>query len=464
MRSALSCALALVAFVIPAPAGALDVQLDTDTSFQIYEVRSPGARAFMARRRLLSRLGVRLSHDLTEPEPDGSAIRILADAQLRLEQEFGQTCLLDRELCVNAVDADDPGGWQPLAADTRLDVPSVWVGMSGLPLGTTVRVGRMLVLDNIGFARFDGGSVQVAPLRWARLEVFGGLLVRGTSLAATPRSEPQGAIRLDPERRVPWAAPPVDTGVIGGTLSGGPGRELNLSLGYRYMWEPAGDVVHRLSLAASSQPVDWLRLDGVGVWDLLTEEVIEARAGARVGEGDFSAHAQVSRHVPRFDPGTIWAWFNVAPINQAEVGMRWIATDDFSLGGTLKGRHAELTLADEDDLDAGFDGWIRARWEGVRFDLSGFVWSGSLGPLSGVSLGARRPILGWLEIGLDVSVWYFDNPNRQGMSGVVVSEALEGRVRISPETLVLLELQHAASEAVGNRFRGILALRVDTWR
>ena len=54
-------------------------------------------------------------------------------AQLRMEQEFGPTCLLDRELCVNATDATDPGAWQPLAVDTRLDVPSVWAEVSGLP-------------------------------------------------------------------------------------------------------------------------------------------------------------------------------------------------------------------------------------------------------------------------------------------------------------------------------------------
>lgn len=459
---ALSCALASVAIGAPV-ARALDVELDTDTSFQVYEVRSPGARAFWARRRLLSRLALRLSHDLEEPDDEGRVLRVTAEAQLRLEQDFGETCLLDAELCVNAVDADDPGAWQPLAADTRLDVPAVWVETSGLPLGTSARLGRQLALDDIGFARFDGLSVRVVPASWVRLEALGGLLVRGTSLAGTPRSELPGAIRLDAQD-VPWADPPIDTWVAGASVAGGPGRALQLRVGFRQMWETDGEVLSRVSGAASSQPVDWLRLDANGVWDLLTSEVIAASGRAAVGDDTFLVRAGVSRHVPRFDPGTIWAWFVVAPIDQADLGARWKLSDDLTVGGALRGRRAELGPPFGEDLDAGIDGWFRARWEGFRFGATGFAWSGALGPLAGVSFDVRRPLLGWLELGLDVSVWHFDDPNREQLYGTVVSEVLSGRFRLSPETLVLAELQHAASRVIGNRFRAVLALRVDTWR
>ena len=55
---------------------AFDAQLDADTSFQAYEVRSVGARAFHARRRLLSRLALTVSHELTEPDDEGRVVRI----------------------------------------------------------------------------------------------------------------------------------------------------------------------------------------------------------------------------------------------------------------------------------------------------------------------------------------------------------------------------------------------------
>ncbi|MBX3271579.1 MAG: hypothetical protein KF729_15040 [Sandaracinaceae bacterium] len=446
------------------PAAAFDVRIDSDTSFQVYEVRSPGARAFMARRRLLSHLALTVGQDLTERRDDGTAIRFAAGAQLRLEQEFGETCLVDRDLCVRATDAEDPGAWQPLAADTRLDVPAVWAEISGLPLGTSARVGRQLVLDALGFARFDGASARVMPASWIRVEALAGWLVRGTTIAGTARSDPQGALRLASAVDVPWAEPGVDSWVAGASVAGGPGRALQASATFRHAWEPGGAVISRLGGALSSQPLSWLRLDAVGVWDFLTAELIEASARTSLGDGPLRVHAGASRHVPRFDPGTIWAWFAVAPIAQAELSVDWTVTADFAMGGALRGRHAELGDRQTDDLDGGLDGWVRGRWEGFELSVSGFGWSGALGPLAGVSLDVRRRFFGFIEIALDVSVWHFDDPNRADLYGAVVSEVLEARFRVTNEVLVVAEVQHAASRVIGHRFRGVLALRVETWR
>ena len=447
-------------------AGAFDVQLDSDTTFQVYEVRSVSARAFTARRRLLSRLSLRIAHDLEEPDDDGRVIRLTSEVQLRLEQEFGETCLLGRDFCVNATDSDDPGAWQPLAADTRLDVPAVWVQVDGLPLGLSARLGRQLVLDEIGFARVDGLRLRVAPLHWLSAEVVGGLLVRGTSLVGTPRSELVGAVRLDDQTadRVRWVDPGVDTWVVGAALEGGPGRWLQLRLALRHMWELDGDVMSRVSASASSQPVPWLRLDGGGVFDLMTEEIIKASGRVSVGDETLRVRAGVSRHVPRFDQGTIWAWFSAAPLDQAELGATWRASPDVSFGGALRGRRAELGEPYGDDLDAGVDGWFRARWEGFRFGASAFVWSGALGPLAGSQVDVTRRVFGWLELALNISVWHFDDPHRVENYGTVLSEVVSARFRASRETLILIDLQHATNRLVGHRFRGVLAVRVDTWR
>ncbi|MCA9609284.1 MAG: hypothetical protein KC619_26965 [Myxococcales bacterium] len=453
-----------LALALAAPARAFDVRLDSDTSFQVYEVRAPGARAFMARRRLLSSLALTVSQELTEPRDDGSAIRFGAGAQLRLEQDFGETCLVDRDLCVRATDATDPGAWQPLAADTRLDVPAVWVEVSGLPLGTAARLGRQLVLDTLGFARFDGVSASVVPASWIRVEALAGLLVRGTTIGGTARSDPQGSVRLSDAGSVPWAAPGVDTWVAGASVSGGPGRWLRGSATFRHMWEPDGQVLSRLGGALSSQPAEWLRLDANGVWDFLTAEMIEASGRVTLGRDDVIVRTGASRHVPRFDPGTIWAWFAVAPISQAELSVDWRVTPDFAMGGALRGRHAELGDDQDDDLDAGLDAWIRGRWEGFEMGVSGFGWSGALGPLAGVSLEVERRFFGFVELALDVSAWHFDDPNRADLYGAVVSEALEARFRIVREVLAVAELQHATSRVVGHRFRGVIAFRVETWR
>jgi hypothetical protein len=453
---------ALVTLAVPRGAAAFDVELDTDTSFQVYEVRSQGARAFQARRRLFSRLGIRLSHAFTEPDAEGRVIRLNVDGQLRFDQDFGENCLVDAELCVRAVDASDPSVWQPLAADTVLDVPSLWAEVNGLPLGFTARAGRQLVLDTIGFARFDGVRAGAAPLRWVELEAYAGLLVRGTSIAGTSRSDPQGSIRLDTEMRVPWAAPPSDTWVAGAAIAGNAGAPMRLRLAFRQMWDGDGDVVSRLSASVSSSPTEWLSISAYGVLDLLTVEIIDAVLEASAGDRTLTVRAAIEHHEPRFDPGTVWAWFYAAPVDRAELGVRWLASEYLELGGALRGRRTEL--AQSEDLDVGGEVYARAQWEGFRFGGSGFVWSGALGPLAGVALEVSRPFMPWLEVALDVSLWHFDDPSREDLYGAVVSESLSGTFRLSPETVVFLELTHAASRVVGHRFRGMLALRVDTWR
>ncbi len=418
----------------------------------------------MARRRLVTRLALRVSQDLTEPADDGSAIRFGAGAQVRLDQDFGSTCLVDRDLCVQATDASDPGAWQPLASETRLDVPTVWAEINGLPLGAGARVGRQLVLDTLGFARFDGGAVRFVPTRWIRVEALAGLLVRGTSIGGSARSDPQGSVRLGAADRIPWAAPGVDTWVAGGSVSGGPARWLQASLAFRQMWEPDGDVFSRVAAALSSRPTPWLRMDGTAVWDLLTSEVIEASARAALGGDELTVRLGASRHVPRFDPGTIWAWFSVAPIDQGELSVEWRVNEDLAMGGALRARRAELGQAYGDDVDGGLDAWLRGRWEGFQLGAAGFGWTGALGPLAGVSVEIRRRIFGFVELALDVSVWHFDDPNRADRYGTVVSEVLEARFRIMPEVLAVAEVQHATSRTVGQRFRGLVALRLETWR
>jgi len=49
-----------------------------------------------------------------------------------------------------------------------------------------------------------------------------------------------------------------------------------------------------------------------------------------LGDDTLRVHAGAQRHVPRFDPGTIWAWFAVAPLSQADLGARWRVSDDLT--------------------------------------------------------------------------------------------------------------------------------------
>lgn len=473
----LACTLTLAA-IGPGSARAFGVELDADASFQAYEVRSRGATAFVARRRLVSNVTLRLSESLTEPDADGRRIRFTAAGRLRLEHDFGEDCLVGSELCVRATDPTDLSGWQPLAAITRLDVPMLWIDVSGLPYDGQARVGRMLEIDPTGFLRVDGGRVRVSPFDFLTLEASGGMVVRRTSIAGTSTFDPQGSLRigLSPEDALnaPFVAPASDTFTVQGNVRASAGALLSASLGARQTWDGDGTVLRRAWLALASQPVPILRLEASGVLDLLTTTVVDGVAQGELSEDAWNLRLTLEHHVPRFDPGTIWAWFYAAPIQELSLGGSYrfgsdaIELGDVELGGSLRGRHADLgpdaSGQGRSDLDAGGEAWLRTRLFGFEISTSGFLWSGNLGPVSGVGLDVSRRFLEELLFELHVSVWNFDDPNRPELYGVVVSEALDGVIQVGRETEIVLELSHAGSDASGHRFRFIGLLRVETWR
>lgn len=453
------------------PARALDVEIESDASVQLYEVRSPGSGAFLARRRFVSNLGVRLLEPIGVPHADGSRIRVSAALRLRLYHDFGEDCLLGREVCVRASDASEPGSWQPLSPSALADLPSVWLAIDGLPLGAAARVGRQLELDPIGFVRFDGVSARAAPWSWLAVEVLAGMMVRGTSLAGTPQFEVPGAVRLDrasidPSVQ-PWTDPPADTWVAGARVRGGPGEWLQLSATFREAWEPSGTILRRLGLAAVSQPIDLVRAEAIAVIDLLDLDLIDGVGALEFREDGWSVRASIERHAPRFDPGTIWAWFRLTPIDQVRLAGSYRVSDDLELGGALRGRHADLgEVAGQarQDWDAGIEAYLMARLERIDASLAGFVWSGALGPSAGITLDLRRRLIAEIALGVHLSVWQFDDPLRDELYGTVVSESLDGIFDLTDQASIVLELQHAASRVIGNRFRAIAWLRVETWR
>lgn len=465
---------ALLGAFTATPARALDVELDADASFQVYEVRAPGTSTFLTRRRLTSNLGLRLVEPLGDPAPDGRRVRLSVGLRLRLYHDFGDDCLVGRELCVRAQDRDEPATWQPLSSPSLIDLPMVWIAVDGLPLGIAARVGRQLEVDPIGFVRFDGISARVAPWSWISVEAMFGLMVRGTSLVGTPQFELQGTMRVDRGEAdpsvAPWTDPGASTWVVGARVRGGPGEWLQLGASVRHAWEESGTVLTRLGLSATSQPIPLVRAEAIAVFDLLDSSssssgaLIDALGAVELREGPWSVRASVERHVPRFDPGSIWAWFRVAPIDQARLGGSLRVSDDVELGGGLLGRRAELGDQRAEDLDAGLDAWLSAKLERIQTRITGFVWSGALGPVAGVSIDGRRQLIPELAIGAHVSVWHFDDPLQPELYGTVVSESIDGIVTITEQASIVIELMHANSRVVGNRFRLIAWLRVETWR
>ncbi len=459
---ALAC---LVCLAWTSQARAVDVEVDSDLSFQAYEVRAPGAEAFLVRRRFVAGLGVRLVEPLSEPDALGRRIRLAVSGRLRLDQSFSDDCLVDGSMCVRATDRDSRADFQPLAADTRVDVPALTAEVTGLPLDGSVRLGRQLRIDTVGWTRFDGITLGVRPHAAVGAEAFAGVLVRGTSFAASSQFELQGTRYVPSIAGAPDAPlidPHRDAWVVGGTIRGGVGPVLSAALDARYAWDSRGELMRRAGLALSSVPHPLLRLEAQGTLDLLDLEVIAALAAADLRLSPVTLRLSVDHQVPRFDPSTVWAWFDAAPVQQARLGATARVSPDLEIGGALRGRRVERSEAQ--DLDAGLELHAQARVEGLRLSASGFAWTGALGPVAGAVLEASRSVIREVALEAQVSVWHFDDALREQAYGTVVATTLSALWTITEQSTVLIELQHAHSRTVGHRFRGMLFLRVMTWR
>ncbi len=467
-----ACLLALSPFsalsLFPSEAHGDDVYIDAESTFVAYEVRSPGTTAFLASRRFVQRLGARYSVQLNDDEE--RPIRFQTSLRLRLDRDFGDECLITRELCVRATDASDPAGFQPLAQGTRLDAPEAWVGLRGLPGGGSLRVGRQLRMSPIGFRRFDGASLEVAPTNWLRVDAFGGSLVRRTTFAGTGNFEPLGAYRLDQEA-LPSAArsfvrEPTTTWMFGGSATVGRSRAVVGRVAYRELREEDGLVFRRGAVSLASQPLDALRLEAAAIFDLLDGAVVDAHGLVELLPSEALRVAlEVERHLPRFDPGTIWGYFDLVPIHEGELRASWDLSDDVELGAGLRGRMADLGEGrGGTEVDVGGRGWLRTAVEGVRLSVEGFIWDGDLGPMAALLLTGSRRLSSWLGLDARASVWHFEDPLRPGLYGASVSEGAGVSFRMSDTTILRGDLQHAYSRLVGHRFRGLVQLTVEVWR
>ena len=453
-------------------AAADDVHVDADTSFQAYEVRSPGTAALMTRRRLVQTLGATWSRELSGGDRgEGTRPRIDASFRLRLDQDFGDTCLLSRDICVRATDAREPAVYQPLASDTDIDAPEAWVGVTGLPMSTSLRAGRQLRFDPAGMVRFDGARARFAPLAWLSAEAWGGAVVRRTSLAGSPAFEPEGAIRIDltdegvDPSAVPFVAEPTVTWTAGAALALGHPRWVQGRIGFRETFEEAGLVARRGWVDLASGPASWLRLAATGVLDPTDGALVDASGRVTVRPvRRLDLEVAVERHLPRFDQGTVWAYFDLVPIHELRLAARFRPSARVELGAAVRGRRADFGGDRGHEQDVGGEGRARVRLGAFRFGAEAFVWGGDLGPVAAFAVDLERPLGRWLRLRGRASVWHFDDPLRAGLYGTSVSEAAGLALRLSEVTEVVVELEHAHSRVVGHRFRGLAALHVEVWR
>jgi hypothetical protein len=442
-----------------------DVHVDSQTTLQAYDVQSPATSVVWTRRRLTQTLGLQYVKPLDDRR-DGPAPALGAHVQLRLDQDFGNTCTLDAELCFAVVNPSRRGSYTPLVSDGVLDMPLAYVEARELPHGLEARAGRQLHHDVIGFARVDGASMRVAPSDLFAAQALGGLLVRSESIAGSDAFVPDGVPRLSlsdlEQRRAPYIEAPLTTWLGGATIELGHARIVRGSTSLRVLAADGVSLERRVGAGLVSQPIEALRLSTHGVYDTLDLGVIDAELGADVWTEPLRAHASIERHVPRFEPTSVWAYFDVAPIWMATLGAGRSMTRGWDVDVALRGRRTELSDGGEHDLGVEITSGLRD--ERHTLTLSGFGWAADAGPLWGGSLAASRRMTLALTLEAEVSVMRIDNPLRSAIQGVSVYELIAARVAITDESDARIAISHAASEPVGHRFAMLAFLHVGAWR
>jgi hypothetical protein len=262
--------------------------------------------------------------------------------------------------------------------------------------------------------------------------------------------------------RSPYIEPAVQTFMAAANVEAGLQQLVRLRASYRSVQQTGGILERRLGFGAVSQPLAPLRLDAHSVFDLLTFGLIDGDVAASLVGAGWTARAQLERHVPRFDPSSIWAYFDVAPIWMSSLRLARSLGSGFDAAIGVQARRTDLPSGAEQEL--GFDARASLHDERDTLSMSGFGWAGGTGPLWGGSLAGSRRISLPIRVEAEVSLMRIDDPQRAALAGVSLYELLGAHFTVSDESEIEVEITHAQSRAAGDRFSVLAFLHLGAWR
>jgi hypothetical protein len=463
--------LAFVLAALSRPARADDYHVEAATRFDTYQINVPSSPVVLTQRRLLQTLGFGYAKALGEDEAHAWG-RFVSQARMRLDWNFGTDCLREGE-CLGPTDPRDPREYQPLARNGRLDVPELWVGLLDLPRGSSVQIGRLVATGTIGMVRYDGLAVETRPVDFLAIQAYGGAQVRAASLAGSYGFEPLGSLRLDlPDAAIPpasgFVSPPSRTYVAGVDAETLAPAFARVRLGFRESWDGDGLVLRRLAFGASSDLLEVLHAQVDAVVDLRDGTIMDVVGVLAHRTARVETRLVVERHEPRFDPGTIWGWFDLVPVATARLSTDWQVSPRLQLGAEVRGRRSDFgrSPTGEDDVERGAGGELRGvyRLPAGQVRLSGEVQGGDLGPYAAVRAYADQRLGRAASLAFTASVFHFDDRLRAGYHGLsTFASAAVGYV-ITREARAQLRLEHAWNPLVGHRLRVFFVLTLELWR
>ena len=359
--------LALLAWAT-SEARAADVEIDSTTTAQAYEVANPWGNYQLERRRIDEMLGFSIYHlqgKFTPGKPDYTA-RVM----FRLDADVGVNSHLDKAQAGGETSFDVDGGsrYVPGLSPARFDMMYAYVEGKNLAKGWLgFRAGRQYVADVLGFWSFDGALVRLTTPYYFEIEAYGGLEQRGGLPLSTSRYESQGVWRgthSDFERSDPAHPSDVDypsyqfagaAPAFGFALESNGPNWLHGRLTYRRVYntgdaftrqfpDPNGGypVVSglrvssdRLGYAANISDAKIGGIKGGFTYDFYNSLVPYAYAGIEGYLGrKVTLGADLDYYEPTFDADSIWNWFTKEPQMTPTARVSATITDELSLSAS----------------------------------------------------------------------------------------------------------------------------------
>lgn len=477
-------------------ARALDPEVTSETAAQFYEMRSPTGEAIIARRRLMTTLGVAV-YDLYDKAEDPSGPNLSFRARLRYDADYGGAG--------GETDVTNAGALVPGFSRGPVDLMYGYVeGRRFLKGWLGFKVGRQYVTDALGWWSFDGGEVRVTTPYYLSAELYGGFEVRGGMPLSTPRFERDGIWRGDRSGYDPTLYPMFQpSGVapaFGAALESTGITWLHGRLTYRRVQNTGGSNLSmypsgltgpglyegsRVSQERIGYAVDGSLPTLGGVRAGLAYDLYMARFNNLFASVDayatkrLTVSADYDYFLPSFDADSIWNVFAAMPQNDVSLRGSYQLSDKTTVSGSGHARLFKLQTQPFDlqtgalpnqlgdanyypsgalDLLAGGNVAARHRWGEGELGARGALDTGRGGGRMGVDLSGRRVLETRYILSGRAGLWRWDDKLRPGRDATSFGYVAGVGYKLFPRSEALVEFEHNMNRVVGQRFRVMLWL------
>ena len=335
-------------------------EITSDSTMQIYDVRSPTGIPVLMRTRFTSTLGVAVYDLLETPKQAGQENKpdLTFRARMRYDADYGAAV---EEATQTVTDRYVPG-----FSRGPVDLMYAYVeGRRFLKGVLGFKVGRQYVTDALGWWSFDGGQVRVTTPAYFAVEGYGGLEVRGglPFSGSIGRWEADGVWRGDRSGMDPTQYPSFQQDDVapafGVALETTGVSWLHGRLTYRRVYNTNDSIVSQFANGDLS-PVTYSgtrvssdklgyglnanapKIGGVSggvVYDFYanTTQSIWATADLYLGK-KVIASLDYDYFQPTYDADSIWNFFGAYPMNDVGARLLWDATQklSFSAGAHVR--------------------------------------------------------------------------------------------------------------------------------